>query len=91
MKTIKFNVSHEDTCMENWLFEIEETDEGKVIRNSEIEFKRRGCQGHPKTIAALIKNRPINTIDTVILAETKCVRGKSCGMIFGECLSKIDK
>lgn len=89
MKRFEFDVSNEDTCMKKWCFEIEEEGEKEIIKNLNIEFKLRGCKGHPKTISALVKSRPLNTINTDLLAETTCARGKSCGMILGECVSQI--
>lgn len=91
MKKLKYDVSHEDTCMQNWLFDIEENGSEKIIRSVDIEFDRRGCMGHPKTIAALVTNRSVDSINTDLLAKTACARGKSCGMILGECLEKIQK
>ncbi|NER03360.1 MAG: TSCPD domain-containing protein [Okeania sp. SIO3C4] len=89
MEIIQFDVSHEDTCMPNWTFEVEEIASDKIIRNVAIQQVRRGCPGHPKTISALVKDRPLSTISTEDLAQATCIRGKSCGMVLGECISQI--
>ena len=88
MKTYKFDVSKEDTCNHNWTFEVEENGSEKTIRNLGIEF-RQGCQGHPKSLAALVANRPVDSIDTDLLSQTTCGRTTSCGMILGKCISQI--
>ncbi|GAB7089716.1 TSCPD domain-containing protein [Marinifilum fragile] len=89
MKQLKFDVSKEDTCMKTWVFDIEENGDEQIICNLDITFTRQGCMGHPKSISALVKNRSIESIDTDLLVETTCSRGKSCGMILGQCISQI--
>lgn len=89
MKRLEFDVSNEDTCMKTWVFDIDENGSEQIIQNLDITFTRQGCMGHPKSISALVKNRSVESIDTDLLAETTCARGKSCGMILGQCISQI--
>lgn len=89
MKRLEFDVSNEDTCMKTWIFDMEDEGSEQMIHNLDITYTHRGCMGHPKSISALVKNRPLSTIDTNLLAETTCARGKSCGMILGQCISQI--
>lgn len=88
--THSFDLQDRDTCMKQWTFHLSATDGQTIIRNLHIQKDKQGCEGHPKTIMALMKNTPIGYIDLEALRQTTCVRGQSCGMILAECLETLN-
>lgn len=86
----EFDKSNEDTCKSKWVFNLKDVNGNTIIESVEIEKNKKGCPGHPKTISALLNNKPLKGIDTKLLSETKCgYREKSCGMILAECINEI--
>jgi hypothetical protein len=49
----------------------------------------QGCEGHPKTIAALLRGRLVSEIDLTSLAETPCSRRDSCGQTLGHLVQQL--
>lgn len=92
--TRKFNFG-EDTCKREWVFTLSETEAGLVIEDIKItphyqnSGQPRGCQGHPKTIVALLKQRTLDSIDIDELSKSTCVLEFSCGQALAECLEKL--
>lgn len=89
LKQYQFKMTDEDTCMRTWTFDIEETDGEQVVKDSFVEYTKQGCNGHPKTISALIKGRKVSEIDLNALKETTCFRSQSCGMSLAACLEAL--
>jgi hypothetical protein len=88
---VAFDFKGEKTCMKTWTFDIENGDGELKVKDSKIDFSGQGCKGHPKTISALIRNRPLDTIDTEVLRGTGCFQPLSCGMNLGSCIDEIRK
>lgn len=89
-KKVQFNMTDEDTCMRTWNFDLEEKNGEIIILDSNIEFTKQGCNGHPKTISALIKERKASDIDLEALMDTTCFRKQSCGMTLAACVEAIN-
>ncbi|WP_430817258.1 hypothetical protein [Carboxylicivirga sp. RSCT41] len=87
--SVTFDKSNENTCYKEWQVNMAEVDGEKIVKSVEYEAGRHGCVGHPKSIVALSAERPLSSFDLQALSQTDCVRDKSCGIIFGECLSAI--
>ena len=87
--TEKFDVSDKDTCHGEWNFNLKKIDGTVIIVSIDIVNSNRGCQGHPKTISALVQNIPIHNIDLEALSEASCIHETSCGMVLAECANKI--
>jgi|GEM_PF-4729344 len=88
-KIVEFDMSNEDTCMKHWAFTLQENSDGVTIQSIKIKPSPEGCVGHPKTIMALVRNTPIEAIDTDHLHAAKCIRTKSCGMNLASCVEAI--
>ena len=87
--TLEFDLEKEDTCKQQWIFHLKQEDGVSVIETLEIAPARQGCPGHPKTIAALVRNMPVDRLDLEALQRTTCMRRKSCGMNLADCVSAI--
>ena len=89
--TREFTFNGEDTCNRRWIFTLSESADGLVVSDLEItgEPEPEGCVGHSKTITALVRGRPINSIGVGALAEATCVRSLSCGQVLARCLREI--
>jgi len=94
--TREFTFDADETCKVRWTFHIGADDDGAVIEDVEIEGYRtepegreRGCLGHPKTISALLRGRPLADLDAEELAEATCARDQSCGQALAECLQQL--
>lgn len=87
--TEKFNVSDKDTCHGEWNFNLKKIHGSIIIESIEIINSNRGCQGHPKTISALVQNIPIENLDLDTLAKADCVHEASCGMVLAKCVEKL--
>jgi hypothetical protein len=87
----EFTFSEEDTCKRTWIFKLLESADGLVVDDLEIveDPEPEGCKGHPKTIAALVRGRPVNSIDTEVLAEAACGRDVACGQLLAKCIQEI--
>ena len=87
--TKQFDLSDMDTCMPLWRFDLA-ADAG-TIRIVEVDIPRdkKGCVGHPKTIAALLKGSAVDALDLEGLSQTTCSREMSCGMALAHCVSAI--
>ncbi|MFC1887366.1 TSCPD domain-containing protein [Candidatus Cloacimonadota bacterium] len=77
--------------MKKWVFYMKQNDSGWIIDNLDIIRTDRGCKGHPKTIIALIHNKPISFIDPELLEQATCSRETSCGMVLAKCLKALEK
>lgn len=86
---VVFEMEEEDTCMREWYFEVHKHESERRIVNSSIIFSKQGCNGHPKTISALVEGRSIESINTHALMKTKCFRNQSCGMTLARCITDL--
>lgn len=81
----------ERTCKDRWHFILSHDGNGDY-RIEEMEISGdRGCQGHPQTIAALVKGRRVSELDLEALADTPCARGQSCGQTFAKLLADLKR
>ncbi len=93
--THEFTFEQDQTCKERWVFEVSRGDEGLVIEDVAVTAHKTGdggsmgCQGHPKTIAALLRGRSLDSIDPDSLADAACVRACSCGQALATCLRQL--
>ena len=87
--TKKFDMSDKDTCHGEWNFNLKKVNGKTIIESIDIVNSNRGCQGHPKTISALIQNIPIDSINLAALSEADCIHETSCGMVLAECVNNI--
>ena len=87
--TRKFDVSDKDTCHGEWNFHLKKIDGKVIIESIDIINSNRGCQGHPKTISALLQNIPIDNLDLDALSKADCIHETSCGMVLAECVENI--
>lgn len=87
--TQEFATGDTDTCMNKWTFRLRQDGGDVTIESVDVQRDRQGCEGHPKTIGALVRNVPLAAIDLEALANTTCPRGKSCGQVLGECIALI--
>ena len=87
----EYSFEPENTCKSKWKFELEKIAGMWVINSLEIEERAQplGCEGHPKTIQALLKNRPINSIDVNSLAESYCEKETSCSQVLAKCITQL--
>lgn len=88
-RTVTFDLSNEDTCMKHWSFTVQEDENETIIKSIKIKPSGEGCVGHPKTIMALVKDTPIQSLDLGSLSQTKCIRTTSCGMNLSSCIKAI--
>jgi len=88
--TVKFDTSNEDTCQDEWIFNLKKIAGETIIESIEIVQSGKGCKGHPKTISALVRNIPINDLDLDALSNTNCIHDISCGMVLGSCVEEIN-
>ena len=53
-----FTYENEDTCKYGWIFTLRASQSGWIIDDLQIGNREKpaGCSGHPKTIAALLKD-----------------------------------
>ena len=84
----------EATCKDQWRFVLSPLDGGRDYRIDDLEATgKRGCLGHPRTIAALLRGRTIGEIDLEALSDTPCARNESCGktlaMVVGQLRSQL--
>lgn len=83
-KTIRMTLTTDPaiTCKDRWHFVLER-DGAEDYRIVKLEISGdRGCEGHPKTIAALMQNRRVTEIDDEALHGVECSRDQSCGRTF---------
>ncbi|NIA22502.1 MAG: TSCPD domain-containing protein [Anaerolineaceae bacterium] len=81
----------EITCKDTWRFTLEPLD-GDDYRIVELQVSgQKGCQGHPKTIATLLRGRRISEVSLENLSETDCARHQSCGQTLGKVLEELKK
>ncbi|NLX57930.1 MAG: TSCPD domain-containing protein [Phycisphaerae bacterium] len=81
----------EITCKDTWRFVLQPLpDADYVIMDLEIRG-RSGCEGHPKTIAALLRGRRISEIALDDLRTTECSRHQSCGQTLAKVLEDLKK
>lgn len=88
-RTVEFDTRKEDTCMQNWTFNLSGDGSSANIKSLKIEKASQGCPGHPKTISALVKDRSLDSIDLDALAQTECPRSISCGQMLGKCIANL--
>lgn len=86
---VVFEMDNEDTCMREWHFEVLKDESGKKIVDSNIIYSKQGCNGHPKTISALIKGSNLGNINVEELRKTGCFRSESCGMTLAKCITEL--
>ncbi len=94
--TREFEFDPDATCKVRWTFTIPADDRQPRIENVVIEGYRqteesreRGCLGHPRTIEALLTQRPLRSIDEGALAATCCVRHQSSGQALAHCIRRL--
>lgn len=87
--TEKFDMSNTDTCHGEWNFNLKKIDDDIIIESIDIVNSNRGCQGHPKTICALVQNIPIDNLNLEALLKAGCIHETSCGIVLAECVRKI--
>ena len=90
-----FTFSETSTCKIRWIFQLVDGPAGPVIRDLEIRAfvkengKELGCRGHPKTIIALVRGRPLRDLDSEALALAACIKELSCGQALARCLREL--
>ena len=91
MITRTFTFEGDDTCKQDWVFTLEDGPDGVVVRDLEVREReeRRGCTGHPATIVALVRGRPLDSIDVDALSEAACGRDIACGQALAVCLRRL--
>ncbi len=99
MPTEKFTRTYsfdcEKTCKSEWVFTLSTGFEGPVIEDIQITPHtndagiEKGCHGHTKTIAALLKGLPISSINVEALAQASCARDVACGQVLAQCLQDL--
>lgn len=89
--TEKFDMSNTDTCHAEWNFNLKKIDDEIIVESIDIINSNRGCQGHPKTITALVQNIPIDNLDLEALSKANCIHETSCGMVLAKCVENIKK
>ena len=77
-----------DTCKTEFIFDIEEEEGKKIIRNLTIEGEK-GCLGHNKSISILIRNQAAEDIAIDELKEAGCRRASSCSQELAVALQEI--
>jgi len=87
--TVKFDMSNDDTCHKEWIFNLRKNSSDIIIESVDIIQSGKGCKGHPKTISALVRNISINELDLEALSEADCVHDTSCGMVLASCVEAI--
>ena len=93
--TRTFAFDKETTCKHRWHFTLSNGLDGPVIEEVDISphagpgGKSTGCQGHPKTIAALLSGLPVSSINIEALTQAGCSRDLACGQALGRCLQQI--
>jgi len=89
--TREFSFEAEDTCKQTWRFSLRQGAGGWIVEDLQIEDREQpvGCGGHPRTIAALVKGRPVKSIDVDALAEAARGRSMACGQALARCLRQI--
>jgi hypothetical protein len=81
----------EITCKDTWRFVLEPVDEADyLIVDLEIGG-RSGCEGHPKTIAALLRGRRISDLALDDLRAAECSRHQSCGQTLAKVVDDLKK
>ncbi len=81
----------EITCKDTWRFTLEPVD-GDDYRIVELHVTgQKGCEGHPKTIATLLRGRRISEVSLEDLSKTDCARHQSCGQTLGIVLEELKK
>ena len=76
------------TCKDRWEFTLEPVGEDYLIRDLVITGSR-GCPGHPKTIAILVRGRRLSELDLEALAQAACERDSSCGQTFARLVRSL--
>ncbi len=93
--TRTYSFDCEKTCKTDWVFTLSTGFDGPVIEDIQIKphttnaGNEKGCQGHPKTIAALLKGLPISSINVEALTQASCAREVACGQVLAQCLQDL--
>lgn len=89
--TKKYSYEYHNTCKSNWTFELEKVAGIWLIQSLKIEEREqpKGCEGHPKSLEILLKNRPVNSIDVNALADSYCDKDVSCSQVLAECITQL--
>ena len=77
-----------DTCKLSFDFEYVEEDGEIIIKHLTIDGEK-GCIGHNKSIAILIRDKKISEIPIEELKEAGCRRAVSCNQILAKALQEI--
>jgi len=91
VKTQKYTYIPEegiDTCKLSFDFEYMEED-GEIIIKHLIIDGEKGCIGHNKSMAILIRDKKISEIPIAELEEAGCRRAVSCNQILAKALQEI--
>lgn len=90
-----FEFDFKKTCKVRWTFTLTQKPEGLVIDNLEVIAQKRGdngiqgCQGHPKTLAALIRGQAVHNLPIAELSAAGCDWPTSCGQTLAKCLQTL--
>ena len=87
--SVEFDLSDSDTCHDKWIFNLSKEGNKINIHSVNIIQTEKGCQGHPKTIQALVKDIPLDNLDLQALSLTECKKEISCGMVLARCIESI--
>ena len=81
----------EVTCKDTWRFTLQPLGDNDY-RIVELQISgERGCEGHPKTIAALLQGRRISELSLEDLSRTECARHQSCGQSLAKVVEDLMK
>jgi hypothetical protein len=89
--TKEYSFEDRHTCKSYWTFELEKVAGMWIIQSLQIDEREQpiGCEGHPKTLMALLKNRPVNSIDVNALSDSYCEKDISCSQVLAKCITQL--
>ena len=93
--TRTFTFDADTTCKWQWTFAVSPGPGGLLIEDLEITphckdgGAERGCQGHAKTIIALLKGRLVKSLDVAALRKAACPRDLACGQALAHCIDQL--
>ncbi len=89
--TKEYSFEPENTCKSKWTFELEKVAGLWLIQSLKINERAapKGCEGHPKSLEILLKNRPVNSIDVNALADSYCDKDISCSQVLAKCINQL--
>lgn len=90
-----FEFKPQETCKIRWIFTLIEEPDGLIIDDLVIIAQTwdngviKGCHGHPKSLAALLRGRAVRNLPVAELASVGCPLPSSCGQILSKCLQAL--